>query len=720
LINTILSIEGMHCASCASRIEKQLNLVPGVHFASVNLASNKAYIQTEDHQTDLPALEQAVHEAGYAAHRYISNEHAHKAYDEHETRFGWRLILGGFLALPLLAHHVFMNSALFQFSPWIQLCFAAPLYFVVGWPFHQSTLKLLLKHQVSMDTLISLGTSVAFFGSLPALWGWRVDLYFDATGIILFLVTLGRFLENRSKQRVNRALEQLVNLAPRTAHVRKDTHQIDLPVEMVGIGDQLCIRPGESIPVDGEVLEGKGFVDESFLTGESTPVEKRPGRPLFAGTINGTTTLIMRAESIGADTALSRMIRLVEEAQGSKAPVQKMADNVAAIFVPVVLLLAAATLWGWLIWGKVPLTDAFQHVVAVLVIACPCALGLATPIAVMAGVGLAAQKSILIRRAEVLEKTRKIDVLVFDKTGTLTEGRPRLMDVMITGDYSEEQLLRYAGALEMGTNHPLAAAILKEVMVLDLILPKTEKVIEAPGAGVQGWVEGRLVAIGTKGYIESLDGVVASAQVRSNVEAYRQGGQTVSLMAIDQKIAAIFVMEDALRAESKEVVTRLKKLGLQVHLLTGDGEVVARRVADRVGADEVKSNVLPEGKVQYIKELQSRGLKVAMVGDGYNDAAALTTADLGIAMGTGTDVAKEAGDIVLVQGDLLKVVEAIQISRATFNIIWQNLFWAFSYNLLALPLAIFTQISPSLAAGAMALSSLTVVLNTLRLFGKKF
>jgi Cu+-exporting ATPase len=710
----------MHCASCASRIEKQIQAVPGVHFVSVNLASNKAYIQTEDQQADNSALEEAVRQAGYTAHRYVPNEHAHTSYQDHERRFGWRLVLGGLLALPLLIHHVGMGPLHFQFSPWAQFWFAAPLYFIVGFPFHQSALKLLRSGQVSMDTLISLGTSVAFFASLPALWGQPADLYFDATGIILFLVTLGRYLENRSKQRVNRALEQLVNLTPRVAHVLKDTHQVDLPVELVGIGDQLCVRPGEAIPVDGEVLEGKGQVDESLLTGESLPVEKRPGNPLFAGTLNGTTTLIIRAQSVGEETALAHMIRLVEEAQGSKAPVQKMADHVAALFVPFVLVIAVATLLGWIFVGGVTWMAAFQHVVAVLVIACPCALGLATPIAVMAGVGVAAQKSILIRRAEVLEKTRKIDVIVFDKTGTLTEGKPRLMDVMVVGDHKEEQLLRYAGALEMGTNHPLASAIMKEVMVLDLILPKAEKLTEVPGAGIQGWIEGRPVVIGTKAYIESLEGVVASAQIRSNVEAYRENGQTVSMMAVDKKIAAIFVMEDAIREQSKDVVTRLKKLGLQVHLLTGDGQVVAQRVADRVGADAVKSNVSPEGKVQYIKELQSKGLKVAMVGDGYNDAAALIAADLGIAVGSGTDVAKEAGDIVLVQGDLVKVVEALQISRATFNIIRQNLFWAFSYNLLALPLAIFTQIPPSLAAGAMALSSLTVVLNTLRLFGKKF
>ncbi len=720
MTNTILAIEGMHCASCAFRIEEQLKTVPGVHYVSVNLASNKAYIQTEELQTDIPVLEEAVRRAGYSARRYVSNEHAHTVYQDHETRFGWRLILGGLLALPLLIHHIGMGLPLIRFSIWAQFGFAAPLYFVVGWPFHQSTLRLLRRGQVSMDTLISLGTSVAFFASLPALWGRPADLYFDATGIILFLVTLGRYLENRSKQRVNRALEQLVNLTPWVAHVLKEPHQVDLPVELVGIGDQICVWPGESIPADGEVLEGKGQVDESLLTGESTPVEKRPGSILFAGTLNGTSTLIMLAQSVGAETTLSRMIRLVEEAQGSKAPVQKMADRAAAIFVPFVLALAVVTFLGWVYWGGATWITAFQHVVAVLVIACPCALGLATPIAVMAGVGVAAQKSILIRRAEIIEKTLKIDAIVFDKTGTLTEGKPRLTDVLVIGDYKEEQLLRYAGALEAGTNHPMASAVLKEVMTLGLILPKAEKVIEVPGAGIQGWVEGHSVAVGTKAYVESLERVVASPQVRANAEAYRQGGQTVSLIAIDGKIAAVLAMEDALRTESKEVVSQLKKLGLQVHLLTGDGEVIARRVGEKVGADEVKSNVLPEGKAQYIVELQNKGLKVAMVGDGYNDAAALMTADLGIAMGYGADVAKESADIVLVQGDLMKVVEAIQISRETFKIIRQNLFWAFSYNLVALPLAVFTQIPPSLAAGAMAFSSLTVVLNTtLALVGKK-
>ncbi len=424
--------------------------------------------------------------------------------------YGWRLLLGGALALPLLAHHFLPDVEFFHFSPWAQFVLAAPVYFIIGWPFHQSTFRLLSKSQVSMDTLISIGTSVAFFASLPALWGSPADLYFDATALILFFVTLGRYLENRSKEKVNQALQKLIALTPRVAHVLKETHQVDLPVEMVGPGDHITVRPGEGFPVDGEVIEGKGHVNESLLTGESLPVEKRPGSHLFAGTLNGVTTLLMRAESVGEETALARMIRLVEEAQGSKAPVQRMADRVAEIFVPVVLALSILTALGWVYYAGESWLVALQHVVAVLVIACPCALGLATPIAVMAGVGVAAQKSILIRRAEVLEKTRRIDVIVFDKTGTLTEGRPRLMDVMVVEGFSEEQLLRYAGALEVGTNHPLASAILKEVMVLDLILPKVEKLVETPGAGIQGWVDGRPVAIGTKAYIESIEGIVAS------------------------------------------------------------------------------------------------------------------------------------------------------------------------------------------------------------------
>ncbi len=718
--SVILSVEGMTCASCAARIEKKLKAVPDVKDAVVNFASQKAYIQLGPAFNDLTSLQVAVENAGYSSTPYVPQYRAAKMYESEQSRLGWRLVFSGILALPFLAQHLLMMFSSFVLSPLIQFFLAAPVFFLVGWPFHLSALKGLRRGDATMDTLISLGTSAAFFSSLPALAHYPVDLYFDASTLILFFVTLGRTLEIFTKRRANRAMELLMNLRPKTAHVIKETHQVDMPVEMVGRGDNLYIKPGESIPVDGEVIEGKGRVDESLLTGEALPVEKRPGDKLFAGTLNGTTTFLLKAQSVGKDTALARIIRLVEEAQGSKAPIQKTADRAAALFVPFVLVLALATVLGWKIFAGQPFTEGLKHAIAVLVIACPCALGLATPIALMAGIGVAAKRSILIRRAEVLEKSRQITAMVFDKTGTLTEGKPRLVDIMVLEGYREEQLLRYAASVEMGTNHPLAFAILKEVMVLDLILPTAEKIMETPGAGIEGFVEGHQVAIGTKAFIESLEGVFPSDQVRANVEAYRQGGQTVSLMTLDKKIAAVLVMEDPPRANSREVIQELKKLGLKIHLLTGDGEVVAQKVGERVGVDFVKAGMSPEGKLDYIRALQSQGLKVGMVGDGYNDAAALTAADLGIALGTGTDVAKEAGDMVLMQGDLTKVIEAIKLSRATFKIIRQNLFWAFGYNLLALPLAIFTQVPPSLAALAMSLSSVTVVLNALRLYRMKF
>ena len=718
--SVILSVEGMTCASCAARIEKKLKAVPDVKDAVVNFASQKAYVQLGPAFNDLTLLQVAVENAGYSSTPYIPQYRAAKMYESEQTRLGWRLVFSGLMALPFLAQHLFMLFGSFFLSPLAQFLLAAPVFFLVGWPIHISALKGLRRGDATMDTLISLGTSAAFFGSLPGLAGYPVDLYFDASTLILFFVTLGRTLEIFTKRRANRAMELLMNLKPKVAHVIKETHQVDMPVEMVGRGDNLYIKPGESIPVDGEVIEGKGRVDESLLTGEALPVEKRPGNKLFAGTLNGTTTFLMKAQSVGKDTALARIIRLVEEAQGSKAPIQKTADRAASLFVPIVLVLSLGTLLGWKILAGQPWTDGLPHAIAVLVIACPCALGLATPIALMAGIGVAAKRSILIRRAEVLEKSQRVTAMVFDKTGTLTEGKPRLVDIMVLEGYQEEQLLRYAAAVEMGTNHPLAFAILKEVMVLDLILPTAERISETPGAGIQGFVEGHHVAVGTKAFIESQEGVFTTDKIRANVEAYRQGGQTVSLMALDKKIAAVLVMEDPPRANSREVIQELKKLGLKIHLLTGDGEVVAQKVGERVGVDFVKSGVSPEGKLDYIRALQSQGLKVAMVGDGYNDAAALMGADLGIALGTGTDVAKEAGDMVLMQGDLTKVIEAIKLSRATFSIIRQNLFWAFGYNLLALPLAIFTQVPPSLAALAMSLSSVTVVLNALRLYGKKF
>ncbi len=716
----IFSVEGMTCASCASRVERKLKEVKGVRGANVNFASEKAYVRMEEGTQDTETLVQAVQRAGYALKPYLPEQKSADHYLVERMRLSWRVVAGGLLILPFLLMHLFMWFLPFDLSVREQLILALPLWAMVGWPFHQAALRNLIHGEVSMDTLVSLGSTAAFLSSLPAVLGLPGPVYFEASSFIVFFVVLGRYLEILSRQRANRALELLLDLQPPMAHVVKKTRQEDLPVEMVAQGDMVCVRPGEAIPVDGEIEEGRGYVDEALLTGEAVPVEKKMGDLVFAGTLNGGHTLTLRARAVGETTALSRIIRLVEEAQGSKAPVQRMADRAASIFVPIVLAVALLTLLGWVFFAGRSFSVGLTHAISVLVIACPCALGLATPIALMVGIGVAARRSILIRRAEVLEKSRRIEVILFDKTGTLTEGKPRLVDLVPLEGWTEDKILRYAGALEKHTNHPLAKAILKEVMVLDLVLPKAENIEEVPGAGIQGLVEGHEVAIGTKAFVEVLEGVVASPQARANSEAYRQGGQTVSLVSVDRKIAAILVMDDPLRADSQEVMNQLKGLGLKIHILTGDGEVAARRLGERLGVDEIKANMGPEGKLNYIREIQSRGFKVAMVGDGYNDAAALSGADLGIAMGTGADVAKEAGDMVLVQGDLKKVVEAIRISRATFEVIQQNLFWAFGYNLLALPLAVFATVPPSWAALAMSFSSVSVVLNALRLYGKKF
>jgi Cu+-exporting ATPase len=509
-----------------------------------------------------------------------------------------------------------------------------------------------------------------------------------------------------------------MDLQPRTAHVIKKTNLVDVPVSAVGSDDVLSVRPGEIFPVDGEVLEGRSLADESLLTGESTPVEKKVESRVFGGTLNGEGTLTVRAAAVGDQTVLAGIIRLVEEAQGTKAPVERLADRVSSVFVPVVLALGVATFGAWVWMGGAPWEQALTRAVAVLVVACPCALGLATPTALLVGTGIAARRGILLRRAEVLEIAGSLDTVVFDKTGTVTEGRPRLVDIFVVENLTEERILRFSAALEAHSNHPLAQALLKEVMVLHLTLPKAEAMQETPGGGLTGRVEGHEVAVGTKAFVEALLEEPPSDQVRAYAEAFRQGGTTISYLALDKKMAAIFAMEDPVRADAPEAVAALKRLGLEVHLLTGDGPVVAERVARRVGADRFRAEAMPADKLKYVRDLKAQGYRVAVVGDGYNDAPALTEADLGIALGTGTDVAKEAGDVVLVESQLSRVSEALRLSKDVLAIIKQNLVWAFGYNILMIPLAALAPLPPALAALAMSLSSVVVVGNSLRLYWK--
>jgi Cu+-exporting ATPase len=714
----VLAIEGMSCASCAARIEDRLARVRGVRRAHVNLASRKATIETGDDAPGVEELAKAVSDAGCRARPYVPDLRSRpsQAFHADRVRYGWRASLGLALAAPFVVGHLFPGSGPLHGSFLVPALLALPVFVLVGWPIHAAAWRSLRRGEATMDTLVSLGSGAAFFSSFLRLEDPHAALGFDASTFILSFVALGRYIEARTKGAAGRALEALMDLKPRVAHVIKAREQVDLPVEAVGENDLLYVRPGEAVPVDGEVTEGRSRVDESLLTGESSAVEKRAGSRVFGGTLNGPGALTIRSRAVGERMLLNQMIRLVEEAQGTKAAVQRVADRVALWFVPAVLLVAAAAFaTGWFLLGDTA-QDALSRAVAVLVVACPCALGLATPMAFMAGTGVAARKGILIRRQEVLEKAERIDCVVFDKTGTLTEGRPRLADLLIVGDHTEMKILRFAAALEIGTNHPLGRAILKEALILDFVIPVAQELVEVPGAGVRGRVEGHEVAIGTKAFVESQEGVVSNEQVRANTEAYRQAGQAVSVMAVDGKVAAVLAMEDPLRAEARSLVSRLKRMGLKVHLLTGDNEVTALRVGDRVGADLVQANMDPARKVEYIRSLQARGQRVAMVGDGYNDAAALAAADLGIAMGTGTDVAKEAGDMVLVHEGLNQVVEALQVSRRTLSVIRQNLLWAFGYNALALPFAFTGAVPPALAAALMSLSSITVVLNSLRLY----
>jgi len=712
----ILEVEGMTCASCAARVEKSLLRVPGVKSAHVNFATQRAYVEGED--SDLTALEEAIHGAGYgtrppSAPRMRPSDR----FEAERVRLGRLLLLSLLFSAPFFVWHVGMTGH-HVFPSWLQALLATPVVLVAGAPFHRRAAKNLLRRVVDMDSLVSIGTVAAFFASMPALLSGQGEVFFEAAALITTFVLFGRWLEASVKRGAGRALEGLMDLRPRTAHVLKRTTQLDVPVEAVGPEDLVVVRPGESFPADGEVVEGLSFADESFLTGESMPVEKKPRGKVFGGTLNGEGTLTVRVTAVGEGTILSSVIRLVEEAQGTKAPIERLADRVSSYLVPVVLGIALLGFAGWPLLAGASWTDALARAVAVLVVACPCALGLATPTALWVGTGIAARRGILLRRAEVLEMADSLDVVVFDKTGTLTEGKPRLVDMYVVEGIDEEKALRYAGALESNSNHPLAQGLLKEIMVLRLTLPKAEEVRETPGGGMKGRVEGYEVVVGTKAFVEASLEEAPSEQVRAHAEAFRQGGMTISFLSFNKRMAAIFAMEDPLRADSVESVRRLRDLGLETHLLTGDGAVVAERVARRSGVDSFRAGALPADKLEYVRALRRQGKKVAFVGDGYNDAPALTEADLGIALGAGADVAKEAGDVVLVKSDLSRVPEALGLSRQVLAVIRQNLAWAFGYNLVMVPFALLAPVPPQWAALAMSLSSVTVVANSMRLYWK--
>ncbi|MEV7068065.1 heavy metal translocating P-type ATPase [Streptomyces collinus] len=728
-----LAIGGMTCASCAARVEKKLNRMDGVT-ATVNYATEKAKISYSG-GVSVGDLIATVEATGYTAREPAPPaEQTDETPETDELRpLRERLVTAVVLSVPVVA--MAMIPALqFAYWQWLSLTLAAPVVTYAAWPFHQAAFTNARHGAATMDTLISVGTSAAFLWSLWALFFGtagtpgmthpfeltieRTDgagnIYLEAAAGVTAFILAGRYFEARAKRKAGAALRALLELGAKDVTVLRDGGREEtVPVTDLKAGDRFLVRPGEKIATDGTVVEGSSAVDASMLTGESVPVEVGSGDPVTGATINVGGRLVVRATRVGADTQLARMARLVEDAQNGKAAAQRLADRISAVFVPVVIALALGTLGFWLGNG-VGLTAAFTAAVAVLVIACPCALGLATPTALMVGTGRGAQLGILIKGPEVLESTRRVDTVVLDKTGTVTTGRMTLLAVHTAEGTDEAEVLRLAGALEHSSEHPIARAVADGALEKLGALPAPEDFANVPGLGVQGVVEGHAVLVGRERLLAEWAMELPAGLARARVTA-EEAGRTAIAVAWDGEVRAVLEVADAVKDTSAEAVRRLRALGLTPILLTGDNEAVARSVAREVGIGEVIAEVLPQDKVDVVKRLQAEGRSVAMVGDGVNDAAALAQADLGLALGTGTDAAIEAGDLTLVRGDLRAAADAIRLARRTLGTIRSNLFWAFAYNVAALPLAAAGLLTPMIAGAAMAFSSVFVVGNSLRL-----
>ncbi|NYD48150.1 Cu+-exporting ATPase [Actinomadura luteofluorescens] len=728
-----LAIGGMTCASCANRIERKLNKMDGVT-ATVNYATEKARVEfAADVSADelIATVEKAGYSAALPAPPRAAEEAAPEPADELRP-LRQRLVTAVVLSIPVIA--MAMVPALqFEGWQWLSLTLAAPVVVYAGWPFHRAAAVNLRHGTATMDTLISLGTLAAFAWSLWALFfgtagelgikhGFEfsmtrsdgsMNIYLEAASGVIMFILAGRYFETRSKRRAGAALRALLELGAKEVSVVRDGREERIPVDRLAAGDLFVVRPGEKIATDGTVEEGSSAVDASMLTGESVPVEVGPGDTVTGATVNAGGRLLVRATRVGSDTQLAQMARLVEDAQTGKAQVQRLADRISGVFVPVVIALALGTLGFWIGTGE-PLAGAFTAAVAVLIIACPCALGLATPTALMVGTGRGAQLGILIKGPEVLESTRAIDTVVLDKTGTVTTGRMALVDVVTAEGVAEEDVLRLAGALENASEHPIAQAIAKGAVERVGDLGTVEDFANVEGLGVQGMVDGHGVLAGRPRLLAEWSQHLTPELERA-MEKAQALGHTAVAVGWDGEARAVITVADQVKPTSREAIERLRALGLRPVLLTGDNETVARTVADEVGIEEVIADVLPQDKVDVVKRLQSEGRTVAMVGDGVNDAAALAQADLGLAMGTGTDVAIEASDLTLVRGDLRAAADAIRLSRRTLRTIKGNLFWAFAYNVAALPLAASGLLTPMIAGGAMAFSSVFVVTNSLRL-----
>ncbi len=703
-----LAITGMTCASCAARIEKRLNKLDGVA-ANVNFASEHAAVAFDPARIDIEDLIGAVEAAGYGAAL------PETVSDEDPTRpYRLRLVLAVALTIPLVIF-AWVAAARPAGWEWVSLVLATPVVAYAGWPFHRAAATNARHGVATMDTLISIGTLSAWTWSAVVLFaGISTNVYFDTAGAITALILLGRYLEARAKRRSGEAIRSLLELGAKEALVLRDGTEVLVPIEELAVGEQFVVRPGEKVATDGIVIKGSSAIDASMLTGESVPVEVGPGDRLSGATINSSGRLVVEATNVGATTALSQIARLVAEAQAGKAPVQRLADRVSAFFVPIVIGVATLTLLGWLLLGGIATTAAFTAAVAVVVIACPCALGLATPTALMVGTGRGAQLGIVIKGAEVLEQTRQITTIVLDKTGTITEGKMAVSAVVPAPGVAEDELVRVVAAAEDASEHPIARAIAAYGRERLGTLCEVESFSARAGLGIEAVVDGRAVVVGRPSLLADW-GISLSDELTAEVARLEATGATVVAVATDGSVAGLVAAADRIKATSRTAIAELRALGLTPVLLTGDNEATARAVAAAVGIERVLAGVLPEDKAAEVARLQAAGEVVAMVGDGVNDAPALAKADLGLSIGTGTDIAIEASDITLVSGDLRAAADAIRLSRRTLSTIKGNLFWAFGYNVAAIPLAVAGVVNPIVAAAAMAFSSVFVVTNSLRL-----
>ncbi|MFU2014503.1 heavy metal translocating P-type ATPase [Peribacillus butanolivorans] len=721
------TITGMTCAACATRIEKGLNKMDGVSKANVNLALENATVEYDPSEASPIDIIQRVEKLGYGAIIKDDNKESvdfrQKEIQKQKRKFIFAVILSFPLLWAMVSHFSFTSFIYmpdFLMNPWVQMAFATPVQFIIGKQFYVGAYKALKNKSANMDVLVAMGTSAAYFYSVYqsiiaiGVHHHTAQLYFETSAILITLILLGKLFEAKAKGRSSEAIKKLMGLQAKTALVLRNGEEREIPLEEVIVGDTVLVKPGEKIPVDGEVLEGNSAVDESMLTGESIPVDKSMGDTVIGSTLNKNGFLKMKATKIGRDTALSQIIKVVEDAQGSKAPIQRLADQISGVFVPIVVGIALLTFLVWMIWvNPGEFTPAFEAMIAVLVIACPCALGLATPTSIMAGSGRAAEFGILFKGGEHLETTHHIDTVILDKTGTVTNGTPVLTDVLIENGMGEQHFLSLIGAAEKQSEHPLAQSIVQGIQERKISLGLVQEFEAIPGYGVKAVVDQKVLLVGTRKLMKQNN--VDITKALPAMEDLEGQGKTAMLASIDGEYAGLLAVADTIKDTSQTAIKRLKEMDIQVIMITGDNQRTAHAIGKQVGIDQVIAEVLPEGKAEEVKKLQAAGKKVAMVGDGINDAPALALADIGMAIGTGTDVAMEAADITLIRGDLNSIADAILMSRKTMRNIKQNLFWAFAYNVIGIPIAAIGLLAPWLAGAAMAFSSVSVVINALRL-----